>query len=655
MIRTELGQWTSPLGCSTALFGALLAGLILASEPAGRRSKKISAAAAGEAKKPAARAQEFPAKAVKTRGAPAGEEALAEDEEILFAEKPSRGKRKAKPVPEDTQPQLPLEDPYRLPSINLLEHAQERDLDQMREQIIETGRQVEKAFADYDIRVKVVEMQSGPILTLYEIALPKGTRLSQIRTLHQDLAIRLKVPSVRIVAPIPGKNTVGVEVPHHQRQMVYLSEVMEEAGSQADEMAIPLFLGKDVSGDPMVADLAKLPHLLIAGRTGTGKSVCLNAIILSILMTRTPDEVRLLLIDPKVVEFTLYQSIPHLYYPVVTDMKKAEAILEWAVNKMEERYKILARAGVRQLSEYNSYTPEELRMRMRPASEEEWAKIPKKLASIVIIADEIGDLMAVAGKDVQGHIIRLAQKSRAVGIHLILATQKPTVDVITGLIKSNLPARIAFGVTNVTDSRVVLDERGAEQLLGNGDMLFLLPGTSRLIRGQGTYVSNREVETIVREVSDRQQDFEAELFSVGGGEEEQEHPDRTAELLRRKDSLYNEAVEFLIQEGRGSTSILQRRFNIGYSRAARIIDTMAAEGIVGPYKGSQARDVIVTFDQWLAIKEGGAPPAAAAADQRPAMPWQQPSPDSAAAPRPQKPAAESKGRGISLAGGIRQV
>ena len=339
--------------------------------------------------------------------------------------------------------------------------------------------------------MKVVEIETGPVIAQYEVELEAGLRLAKITSLADDLAIALRVPSVRIVAPIPGKNTVGIEVPNNERQLVRLREVIEEADGKARKMRIPIYLGKDVSGNPLVVDLSTLPHLLIAGRTGTGKSVCLNSIIVSMLMSRGPDDVRMLMIDPKMVELSPYKRLPHLMHPVVTDMRKAEAILAWAVEKMEERYALLARAGVRHISVYNQLGEEELMDRLQPETDEERAQIPLHLPYIVIVADEIADLMMTSGKEVEQHIIRLAQKSRAVGIHLVLATQKPTVDVITGLIKSNLPARIAFQVASRTDSRVVLDEMGADKLLGNGDMLFLWPGTSTLLRGQGAYLERR--------------------------------------------------------------------------------------------------------------------------------------------------------------------
>ena len=492
---------------------------------------------------------------------------------------------------------------YELPSIELLSAADDFCYDEQTKEVRRKAKVLEKTFASFGYDVKVVEIETGPVIAQYEVELESGLRLSKITGLADDLAIALRVPSVRIVAPIPGKNTVGIEVPNKDRQLVRLREVMTETNGRRKKMNIPIFLGKDVSGSPMTVDLSAMPHLLIAGRTGTGKSVCLNAIIASILMTRRPDEVRMLMIDPKMVELSGYRSLPHLMHPVVTDMRKAEAILAWAVEKMEERYAVLAQAGVRHVTAYNQLGEEELYDRLKPETEEERQAIPKHMPFIVIVADEIADLMMTAGKDVEQHIIRLAQKSRAVGIHLILATQKPTVDVITGLIKSNLPARIAFQVASRTDSRVVLDEMGADKLLGNGDMLFLWPGTSTLIRGQGTFLSDEEINAVVEAASTGEQNFVTELVQLkvddagGGGQERAE---------RKQDDLYDSAVEVVIREGRGSVSLLQRSLGIGYGRAARLIDFMAEDGIVGTYNGSQAREVLLSMEEWEAIQNGEA-------------------------------------------------
>jgi len=488
---------------------------------------------------------------------------------------------------------------YELPSLELLLPTEHLRQDEQESEVRERARMLEKTFAEFGFKVRVVEIETGPVISQYEIELEAGLRLAKIVNLADDLAIALRVPSVRIVAPIPGKNSVGIEVPNTTRQMVRLREVMEETQAKAKTLKIPLFLGKDVAGNPMVVDMASMPHLLIAGRTGTGKSVCLNSLILSMIMTRRPDEVRMLMIDPKMVELTPYKSLPHLMHPVVTDMKKAEAILAWAVEKMEERYALLAKVGVRHLTAYNALGRDELIKRIGPETDEEAAAIPTTMPFIVMIADEIADMMMTAGKEIEQHIIRLAQKSRAVGIHLVLATQKPTVDVITGLIKSNLPARIAFQVASRTDSRVVLDECGADRLLGNGDMLFLSPGTSQILRGQGTYLSDEEITRVMAAVGTSEPQYAAELVNL------QPAPSGDAAAAgspKDKDDMYDAAVEVVIREGRGSVSLLQRALGVGYGRGARLIDYMAEDGVVGMYAGSQAREILLTMEQWEAKK-----------------------------------------------------
>lgn len=489
-------------------------------------------------------------------------------------------------------------DDYRLPSLELLDESDDICNEDQIVEVRRKGKILEQTFKNFGFNIRVVEIETGPVISQYEVELEAGLRLSKITSLADDLAIALRVPSVRIVAPIPGKNTVGIEVPNEQRQVVRLREVIEETDSSARKMNIPVFLGKDVSGNPLTVDLAKMPHLLIAGRTGTGKSVCLNAIITSILMTCRPDDVRMLMIDPKMVELSGYARLPHLMHPVVTDMKKAEAILAWAVEKMEERYSLLAKAGVRHINSYNDLGREELFRRLEVEENDGAAGVPEKLPFIVIIADEMADLMMTAGKEVETHIIRLAQKSRAVGIHLILATQKPTVDVITGLIKSNLPARLSFQVASKTDSRVVLDENGADKLLGNGDMLFLWPGTSVIMRGQGTYLSDAEIDRVVDHCSTGEQNFVGELMNLKIEDPEGEAVPVVAGGLKKRDELYESAIEIVIREGRGSVSLLQRCLGIGYGRAARLIDYMAEDGLVGEYNGSQAREVTITMADW---------------------------------------------------------
>ncbi len=495
---------------------------------------------------------------------------------------------------------------YILPSLEMLEHPAEFPYEELAKKAQIAAVTLEKTFQEFGLNVKVNEIDTGPVITQFELSLEAGLRLNKVVALENDLAIALRVPAVRVVAPIPGKNTVGVEVPNETQVMVRLRELIEACPGDIEKKRIPLFLGKDVSGRPMIIDLCKMPHLLIAGRTGTGKSVCLNALILSILMTRSPDQVKMLMIDPKMVELSPYKRIPHLMHPVITDMKKAEAVLAWAVEKMEERYDLLARVGVRHLDSYNAMTHDEVLRRCGLTAEcAEADAIPDQMPYIVIIADEMADMLMTSGKDVEAHIIRLAQKSRAVGIHLVLATQKPTVDVITGLIKSNLPARIAFQVASRTDSRVVLDENGADRLLGNGDMLFLVPGTSNLMRAQGTYVSDNEVNRIIDHFGDQAPQYSAELAQVAAKSLlSAEGGDGGA---REKDDLYEPAVEIIIREGRGSVSLLQRHLGIGYGRAARLIDYMAEDGIVGDYNGSQAREVLYNLEQWEAIKASRVP------------------------------------------------
>ncbi|MCS7014914.1 MAG: DNA translocase FtsK [Gemmatales bacterium] len=488
----------------------------------------------------------------------------------------------------------------KLPPLTLLDDPDPFPIELHEQKLRERAAKLEQTFADFGYHVRVVGINTGPVITQYEIALETGLRVNKITCLADDLALNLKVPSVRIVAPIPGKDTVGIEIPNDYRATVRMKEVLQAAATAALRMKIPLFLGKDTEGQPLVYDLADMPHLLIAGRTGTGKSVCMNAIILSILMTRRPDEVQMIMIDPKMLELSEYGNIPHLIHPVVKDVRKAEAILAWAVDKMEERYDLLSRARVRNIAAYNELSEQEIYRRLRPEEDEEKARIPKRMPYIVIFVDEMNDLMMTMRKEVEGHIIRLAQKSRAAGIHLVVATQKPTVDVITGLIKSNLPARICFQVSSRSDSRVVLDEIGAEKLLGKGDMLFLQPGTSTLIRAQGTYASDREITRIVEYLA-QEPCFSRELIQLSTASKKSKDQDAALDD-RRPDELYEQAVEIVIREQRGSVSLLQRVLGIGYGRAARLIDWMAEDGIVGGYNGSNARQVLIKPEEWDLIK-----------------------------------------------------
>jgi S-DNA-T family DNA segregation ATPase FtsK/SpoIIIE len=523
------------------------------------------------------------------------------------AEKPTKFPRTIDPKPIPiSRPTADLKAPvasfdanFELPPIGLLEDAEPFPQQDHDNHLREQGVLLEKTFTNFGLNIRVVGIHTGPVITQYEIELETGLRLNKVTVLGDDLAISLKVPSVRIVAPIPGKNTVGIEVPNEHRAVVRLKELILASAAKIAKAKLPLFLGKDTQGHPLVYDLAEMPHLLIAGRTGTGKSVCLNAVIISLLLTKRPDECRLIMIDPKRVEFSDYTRIPHLMCPVVKEDTKAEAILSWAVDKMEERYELLSRARVRNIAGYNLLDYTEILRRVQPSDDDEKQRIPEKMPYIVIVIDEIGDLMMTMKKEVEGHIIRLAQKSRAAGIHLILATQKPTVDVITGLIKSNLPARICFQVSSRTDSRVVLDEMGADKLLGKGDMLFLQPGTSTLIRAQGAYASDAEIQNIVNHL-ECEPEFENELLQLKP--KNPEGKSANGEALRERDEMYEQAIEIVVREGRGSVSLLQRALGIGYGRAARLIDFMAEDGIVGHYNGSQARDVLFSPEQWEQMK-----------------------------------------------------
>jgi S-DNA-T family DNA segregation ATPase FtsK/SpoIIIE len=517
------------------------------------------------------------------------------------------GPSRASAVPSGV-PAVPPDGAYQPPPLSLLEPPSPYPVQEHEAKVHARAMLLERTLLDFGYQVRVVQIDTGPVITQFEIELEAGLRVSRVISLADDLAIALAVPSVRIVAPIPGKTTVGIEVPNERRGMVRLGEVIEAIQARPDRPKIPLFLGKDVKGAPLAFDLADMPHLLIAGRTGTGKSVCLNAMILSILMTKRPDEVKLILVDPKMVELSQFKRIPHLMHPVVTDMKKAESLLAWACEKMDERYAFLARAGVRNIQTYNQLGAEEVYARLRPEDDHERARIPTFMPYIVIIVDEMSDLIMTSPKEVESHIVRLAQKARAVGMHLIVATQKPTVDVITGLIKGNLPARIAFQVSSRGDSRVVLDEMGADRLLGDGDMLFLFPGTSHIVRAQGTFVSDAEGQRVCQYLEQYPVEFSRELMQmqVGGGGGK----DRGA-ALKERDELYEAAIEIIIREGRGSCSLLQRALGIGYGRAARLIDFMAEDGIVGEFKSGAAREVLYTWDEWEALKKGEAPGTAA--------------------------------------------
>jgi len=502
-------------------------------------------------------------------------------------------KQKTKPAAAKTPAVKPYVSPsyedYILPPLELLDEPQ-YSYAAVQSKVIESkARALEKLLAEFNVNARVVEAETGPVITMFELELAAGVKVGQISALANDMARALGAGAVRVVAPLAGRHTIGIEVPNSEKEKVRIKDLMQMAPGKIHKMAIPLFLGKDSSGEALVSDLTEMPHLLIAGTTGSGKSVCINSIITGILLTRRPDEVKMILIDPKMVEMTAFNTIPHLMSPIVTETQRAVQILEWATVKMDERYALLAEARVKNILGYNSLGPEQIIERFDPGTAEEEAKIPKKLPYIVIVIDELADLMMTAPKEIEAYIVRLAQKSRAVGIHIVLATQRPQATVVTGLIKSNMPTRVGFRVAARMDSRIILDQNGAETLLGEGDMLFLKPGTSDLIRAQGTFVDEAEVKRIVKHLKEiAEPEFHPELTQLNRID--------LADMPR--DELFDEGVRVVLETKRGSVSLLQRRLNVGYARASRMIEMMASLGILGEYKGSQAREVMMTLEQY---------------------------------------------------------
>ncbi len=481
---------------------------------------------------------------------------------------------------------------YTFPSLDLLENPTVGFGDSIEELVRQQAVDLEETLQMYNIAGEVVSIEAGPTITLYSIELAPGTKVSNITGVASDLARSLGAPNIRIVPNTAGRKTVGIEVPNPERETVCIKELM--SSKKTEKMNLPMFLGKDSSGEPMVEDLTKMPHMLVAGTTGSGKSVCINSIIAGWMYTKRPDELKLILVDPKMVELSQFSDIPHLACPVVTEMGRAAAILEWAVARMEERYQLFRKLGIRDLVGFNELTEDEIYNILDPQSEEEQARIPVKLPYIVFIIDELADLMMTA-KDVEQAIVRIAQKARAVGIHLILSTQRPEAKVVTGLIKSNMPCRVAFKVNSGMDSRIVLDTKGAELLLGNGDMLYISPGTTTANRSQGTFVSPNEIRKIVKHLKEvAAPNFERSLVQIkasSGG-------DGLDDEVGERDDLFDDAVRIMIESGRGSVSLLQRRMGIGYGRASRLVDQMATAGIVGEHKGSVAREILISLEDW---------------------------------------------------------
>ncbi len=498
---------------------------------------------------------------------------------------------------------------YRFPPLDLLEEPEEDFSDSLETMVREQAEALEAALQEYRLDGEVVGIESGPVITQYDVRLAPGTKVSKLQAISTDLARALKAVNVRIVGNQAGRDTVGVEVPNPKKEKVRLKELMADR-ARFEKMKLPMFLGKDAAGEPLIEDLTKMPHMLIAGTTGSGKSVCMNTIIMSWLYTKKPNELKLVLVDPKMVEMSQFKDIPHLMCPVITEMSRAAAILEWACTKMDERYELLAEAGCRDITGYNELEPEELFERLGVTTELEQARIPKRLPYMVFIIDELADLM-MTNKEVEGSIIRISQKARAVGIHLILATQRPQANVVTGLIKSNMPCRVTFKVASGMDSRIVLDQKGGELLLGQGDMLFLSPRDHKLARAQGTLVDDVETRRVVRFLRDvARPSFERSLMQVPGsaGSDEDRilasQNNSSASLkAAQEDPMFDRAVEIVLETQRGSVSLVQRRLAIGYTRASRLIDLMGIAGIIGEHKGSVAREVMISPADWQNMKQ----------------------------------------------------
>ncbi len=487
------------------------------------------------------------------------------------------------------------EENYEFPPIELLSEGEGRVFKGGKKALTDTAAKLQKTLYSFGVSAKVENVSVGPAITRYEVKPAEGVRVNKIANLADDIALSLAAESIRIEAPIPGKQAVGIEIPNKENEVVHLRDIIETEEFVNHKSKLALALGKNVGGEAVIADVAKMPHVLIAGSTGSGKSVCINTLITSILYKAKPNEVKLLMVDPKVVELSVYNGIPHLLIPVVTDPKKAAGALAWAVQEMVNRYSLFANKGVRDIKGYNA------------AIEKEGGT--GKLPQIVIIIDELADLMMVAAKDVEDAICRLAQMARAAGMHLVIATQRPSVDVITGIIKANIPSRIAFAVSSQVDSRTILDAVGAEKLLGKGDMLFYPSGASKPTRVQGSFVSDGEVEKIV------------DFLKFNGGEakynediiESIEKANSTDQELDRMeeeddaDPLLMEAIDTVVETGQASTSFIQRRFKVGYARAGRIIDQMEERGIISGYQGSKPREVLITKERLDELKMGTTP------------------------------------------------
>ena len=512
-------------------------------------------------------------------------------ENNLFRQEEEQKEEKKKEVLQLEHGMMVEDEHYEYPPIELLSKQTKRTIKGGAKALTDTATRLQKTLYSFGVSAKVENVSVGPAITRYELKPAEGVRVSKIANLADDIALNLAAETIRIEAPIPGKQAVGIEVPNKEKEAVHLREVLESEEFGESSSKLTVALGKDVAGNIQLADIAKMPHLLIAGSTGSGKSVCINTIITSIIYKSKPSEVKMVMVDPKVVELSVYNGIPHLLIPVVTDPKKAAGALAWAVQEMDNRYNLFAQKGVRDIKGYNKAIEKE----------EGSGKLPQ----IVIIVDELADLMMVAAKDVEEAICRLAQKARAAGMHLVIATQRPSVDVITGLIKANVPSRIAFAVSSQVDSRTIIDSVGAEKLLGKGDMLFFPAGAPKPVRVQGAFVSDEEVEKIVDFVKQNGTANYSEdiLETIENGNKTEKEIAQTDED-DETDPFLMDAIQTVVETGQASTSFIQRRFKVGYARAGRIIDQMEERGVISGFQGSKPREVLMSLEKLNELKMG---------------------------------------------------
>lgn len=518
------------------------------------------------------------------------ENAKEQVDDGLFAKKEVAKEAKTQEVLQLEHAMKEEEQNYEFPPIELLQVPENDNEGNSRKALLATAEKLRKTLYSFGVSAKVENVSVGPAITRYELAPAEGVRVSKIANLSDDIALSLEAETIRIEAPIPGKHTVGIEVPNKSKSIVSLREIIESDAFKSGKSKLTFALGKDVAGECITTDIAKMPHLLIAGSTGSGKSVCINTMITSIIYKAKPSEVKLLMIDPKVVELSVYNGIPHLLIPVVTDPKKAAGALQWAVQEMVNRYSLFANKKVRDIKGYNELAEKEGEL---------------KLPQIVIIIDELADLMMVAAKEVEDAICRLAQMARAAGMHLVIATQRPSVDVITGIIKANIPSRIAFAVSSQVDSRTILDGAGAEKLLGKGDMLFYPSGAPKPTRIQGAFVSDKEVENIVKFIKkDGDMIYDTNIMEkIDKSAEPEQVSTNSDDQDDQDDPLLEDAIELVVESQQASTSYIQRRFKVGYARAGRIIDQMEERGIISGYQGSKPREVLMTKQRWQELHE----------------------------------------------------